>query len=138
MKQIWQNVHYWIQVVGIWMFMCYYSLHFFVYLKFFIIKHFKKLNGFDTTLNRHVRAKYLPLLNSQNFQHQEQSLALKGKIIYECGLHILRTICIWILWHLTIIYYLNPQNSVLTLSFSLPFAFIFPFWTRENFEREAW
>ena len=37
-----------------------------------------------------VRAKYLPLLDFQNFQHQEQSLALKGNIIYECGVNILQ------------------------------------------------
>ena len=57
-------------------------------------KKLKRIKWFDTTLNSNVRAKYLPLLNSQNFQHQEESLALKGKIIYECGLNILRTVCI--------------------------------------------
>lgn len=110
---LWQNVNEgWTQVVGLQVFICYYSLYFSACLKFFIIKGSLKLNGF-TILSTGTSGQ-----NSQNFEHQESSI-LKGKIICEYGLNDLK--CLWILWccNLRIIYYLFSK-SAFTLSFSFP------------------
>lgn len=102
---LWQNVNEgWTQVVGLQVFICYYSLYFSACLKFFIIKGSLKLNGF-TILSTGTSGQ-----NSQNFEHQESSI-LKGKIICEYGLNDLK--CLWILWccNLRIIYYLFSKSA---------------------------